>query len=168
MEMGVGTGRGYSVNLPLFPYTGDDDYIEGFSQVVPPLIRAFNPDVLVAQLGIDSYHRDPLTHLQMTTEGYIEVVRQLIELGLPLLALGGGGYDVNAVARAWTLVYGMLLDVEWPNILPPGFARKHGVGHLRDETSPEGPEELKVDIRRHLEATVGEIRQQIFPIHGLK
>ena len=168
IEMGVGTGRGYSVNLPLFPYTGDDDYIEGFGQVVPPLIRAFNPDVLVAQLGIDSYHRDPLTHLQMTTEGYIEVVRQLIELGLPLLALGGGGYDVNAVARAWTLVYGMLLDVEWPNILPPGFARKHGVGHLRDETSPEGPEELKVDIRRHLEATVGEIRQQIFPIHGLK
>ena len=75
---------------------------------------------------------------------------------------------MTAVDRAWTLVYGMLLDVEWPNILPPGFARKHGVGHLRDETSPEGPEELKVDIRRHLEATVGEIRQQIFPIHGLK
>lgn len=166
-ELGEGAGKGYSVNLPLFPYTGDDDYIEGFSQVVPPLVRAFAPDVLVAQLGIDSYHSDPLTHLQVTTEGYIEAVRQLAGLGLPLLALGGGGYDVNAVARAWTLAYGVMLGVEWPNQLPPSFAQEHGAGRLRDETSPQVPGDLKVDIRRHLEDTLGAIRQQVFPLHGL-
>jgi len=166
-ELGEGAGMGYSVNLPLFPYTGDDDYIEGFGQVVPPLIRAFGPDVLVAQLGIDSYHSDPLTHLQVTTEGYVEAVRQLAGLGLPLLALGGGGYDVNAVARAWTLAYGVILDVEWPNILPPGFVQEHGAGRLRDETRSEVPRELKVDIRRHLEDAVGAIRQHVFPLHEL-
>ena len=40
-------------------------------EVVPPLLRAFGPDVLVTQLGIDSYHTDPLTHLQVTTRGFV-------------------------------------------------------------------------------------------------
>ncbi len=166
-ELGDGAGRGYSVNLPLYPYTGDDDYVEAFSQVVPPLVRAFAPDVLVTQLGIDSYHSDPLTHLQVTTEGYIEAVRQLAGLGLPWLALGGGGYDVNAVARAWTLAYGVMLDIDWPDQLPASFAREHGAGRLRDELSPDIPPDIKGKVRRHLEETVGAIRQQIFPLHWL-
>jgi acetoin utilization protein AcuC len=165
--LGEGSGRGYSVNLPLYPYTGDNDYIEAFSQVVPPLIKAFAPDVLVTQLGIDSYHSDPLTHLQVTTEGYIEAVRQLSSLGLPWLAMGGGGYDVNAVARAWTLAYGVMLGVDWPDQLPRGFAQEHGAGRLRDETSPEVPGDIKIEIRRHLEDTVGAIRHLIFPLHRL-
>ena len=53
-ELGEGAGRGFSVNLPLYPYTSDDDYVEAFRLVVPPLIEAFAPDVLVTQLGIDS------------------------------------------------------------------------------------------------------------------
>ncbi|MDP7588558.1 MAG: acetoin utilization protein AcuC [SAR202 cluster bacterium] len=167
-ELGEGAGRGYSVNLPLYPYTADDDYIEAFSQVVPPLVRAFDPDVLVTQLGIDSYHSDPLTHLQVTTEGYIEAVRQLSALGLPWLAMGGGGYDVNAVARAWTLAYGVMLDTEWPDQLPAAFAQEHGAGRLRDQLSPEIPPDIKTDIRRHLGDTVAQIRQQIFPLHGLR
>ena len=166
-ESGEGAGRGYSVNLPLYPYTGDDDYVEAFRQVVPPLVRAFAPDVMVTQLGIDSYHSDPLTHLQVTTEGYIEVVRQLAGLGLPWLALGGGGYDVTAVARAWTLAFGVMLDIDWPDQLPSAFAREHGGGRLRDEISPEVPGHIKVEASRYVAETVAAIRQQIFPIHGL-
>ena len=166
-EMGEGAGRGYSVNLPLYPYTGDDDYVEAFKQVIPPLVRAFAPDVLVTQLGIDSYHSDPLTHLQVTTVGYIEVVRELAGLGLPWLALGGGGYDVTAVARAWTLAYGVMLDIDWPDRLPAAFAREHGAGRLRDEVSPEVPGHIKIQASRYVEETVAAIRQQIFPLHGL-
>ena len=108
-ELGQGQARGYSVNLPLFPYTDDEVYLDAFREVVPPLIRAFAPDVLVTQLGIDSYHSDPLTHLQLTTQGFVEVVREFAALGLPWLATGGGGYDLMAVARAWTLAYGVML-----------------------------------------------------------
>ena len=166
-ELGEGVGRGYSVNLPLYPYTGDDAYVDSFKRVVPPLIQAFAPDVLVTQLGIDSYHSDPLTHLQVTTEGYIETVRELAGLGLPWLALGGGGYDVTAVARAWTLAYGVMLDVDWPDQLPTIFAREHGAGRLRDEVSPEVPGHIKLEASRYVEETVEAIRQQIFPLHGL-
>ena len=167
-EMGEGAGRGYSVNLPLYPYTGDDLYVESFKQVVPPLVRAFAPDVLVTQLGIDSYHSDPLTHLQLTTEGYIETIRELARLDLPWLALGGGGYDVTAVARSWTLAYGVMLGIDWPDRLPPGFSREHGAGRLRDEVSPEAPGDIKVEASRHVAEAVVEIHQQIFPIHNLK
>ena len=166
-ELGEEAGRGYSVNLPLYPYTGDDLYVNSFKQVVLPLVRAFAPDVLVTQLGIDSYHSDPLTHLQLTTEGYIEVVRELAALGLPWLALGGGGYDVTAVARSWTLAYGVMLGIDWPDQLPAAFSREHGAGRLRDEVSPELPGHVKVEASRYAEEAVAEIRQQIFPLHGL-
>ena len=62
-EVGSGEGVGYAVNLPLYPYTDDEIYLEAFEAVGPPLIEAFAPDVLLTQLGIDTYHTDPLTHL---------------------------------------------------------------------------------------------------------
>ena len=165
-ELGQGEGRGYSVNLPLFPYTGDDDYLEAFKQVVPPIIKAFAPDVLVTQLGIDSYHTDPLTHLQVTTGGFVEAIREFAALGLPWLAMGGGGYDLMAVARAWTLAYGVMLDAEWPDPLPRGFALEHGVANLRDSSRPEIPSNLRLDIKRHAEETVAAIKAQVFPVLG--
>ena len=166
-EQGEGRGRGCSVNLPLFPYTYDDVYLDAFRQVVPPLIRGFAPDVLVTQLGIDSYHSDPLTHLQLTTMGFVEVVREFAALGLPWLAMGGGGYDLMAVARSWTLAYGAMLGVEWPDPLPRNFSLEHGVGSLRDSGVPEVPANLRLDIRRHAGETVSAIKDQVFPVHGL-
>ena len=166
-EIGEGPGRGFSVNIPLYPYTSDDDYIDAFGQVVPPLVAAFAPDILVTQLGIDSYYNDPLTHLQVTTEGYIEAVRQLAGLRLPWLALGGGGYDVSAVPRAWALVYGVMLGAEWPDQLPMAFSKEHRVSRLRDQLRPEIPPEIKIDGRRYMEDVVGAIRQNIFPLHGI-
>ncbi len=165
-EQGQGRGKGYSVNLPLFPYTGDDVYLDAFKQIVPPLVRAFAPDVLVTQLGIDSYHSDPLTHLQLTTMGFVEVIREFAGLGLPWLATGGGGYDLMAVARAWTLAYGVMLGEEWPDTLPRNFSLEHGIGHLRDSGSPEVPANLRLDIRRHAGETVAALREQVFPVHG--
>ncbi len=164
-ELGEGRGRGFSVNLPLFPYTSDDVYLDAFRQVVPPLVRAFSPDVVVTQLGIDSYHSDPLTHLQLTTMGFVELVREFAALGLPWLAMGGGGYDLMAVARAWTLAYGVMLGVEWPDTLPQRFAVEHGIGHLRDSGVPEIPSNLRLDIRRHAGESVAALKEQVFPIH---
>ena len=60
-----------------------------------------------------------------------------------------------------------MLDVEWPDQLPTAFVQEHGAGRLRDQLSPEIPSEIKLEARRYLEETVGAIRQQIFPLHGL-
>ena len=69
-ELGTGKGRGYSVNLPLHPYTTAEIIVWAFNQTVLPLIDKFNPDILVTQLGIDSHFNDPITHLNQTTQGF--------------------------------------------------------------------------------------------------
>ncbi|PKB79873.1 MAG: hypothetical protein BZY88_11110 [SAR202 cluster bacterium Io17-Chloro-G9] len=166
-EVGVGQGVGYSVNLPLYPYTDDDTYLSAFHDVVPPLLRAFAPDVLVSQLGIDTYHSDPLTHLQITTRGYVEAVREMARLGIPWLALGGGGYDLGAVARSWTLAYGVMLDVEWADQLPGAFIQQHGSSTLRDTVIPEVPTDVRLEARRFAEDSVAHIKEQVFPVHSL-
>ncbi len=167
-EIGAGEGKGYSVNLPLYPYTDDEVYLWAFLEVAPPLLRAFAPNVLVTQLGIDSYHRDPLTHLQLTSRGYVAAVRELAKLGAPWLALGGGGYDLGAVARCWTLAYGVMLDVEWPDPLPDGWLRQQGLDSLRDIETPQIPAQARQDARRYAEESVAAIKEQIFPLHGLQ
>ena len=169
-EIGTGSGLGYAVNLPLYPYTGDDVYLESFAEIVPPLLRAFAPDVLVTQLGIDTYHSDPLTHLQVTTRGYVEAVREFAKLanaGMPWLAMGGGGYDLSAVARGWTLAYGVMLDVEWPNRLPEGFDERLGMVNLRDTINPEIDDEVRRDARRFAEESAFAIKQAVFQFHDL-
>ena len=164
-EAGSGEGEGYSVNLPLYPYTDDETYLRAFHDIVPPLLEAFAPDVLVGQLGIDTYHSDPLTHLQITTRGYVEAVREIAKLGIPWLALGGGGYDLGAVARAWTLAYGVMLDVEWPDQLPEEFIQLHGPGTLRDTLIPDVPDEVRLEARRFAEDSVERIKERVFPVH---
>ena len=166
-EVGVGPGLGYSVNLPLYPYTGDEIYLESFGEIVPPLLRAFAPDVLVTQLGIDSYHSDPLTHLLITTRGYVAAIKELAALGLPWLALGGGGYDLSAVARGWTLAYGVMLDVEWPDQLPSEFTGRLGGNNLRDTLDPEIPADIRQKARSFAEESTANIKREIFPVHSM-
>ena len=171
-ESGIYDGKGFSVNIPLYPYTDDEIYLETFTEIVPPLLRAFAPDVLVTQLGIDSYHSDPLTHLQVTTRGYEAAVRTLADLGYPWVALGGGGYDLSAVARAWTLAYGVMLEVDWPDAVPAGFAdlpQTEGLGirQLRDTVRLEIPADVRRDARRFAQESAAAIRKDVFPVHGL-
>ncbi len=166
-ESGAGDGTGYSVNLPLYPYTEDELYLWAFREVVPPLLRAFAPDVLVTQLGIDSYHRDPITHLQLTSRGYVEVIREFAGLGLPWLALGGGGYDLSAVARCWTLAYGVMLGVEWPDRIPDVLAGQYAAPNLRDALALNLPTNVRQEARRYVEESVAAIKERIFGRHGL-
>lgn len=110
-ELGQGEGYGYSVNLPLEPFSDTASMLESFQLLVPPLLEAFRPDVIVSQHGCDTHYFDPLTHLH----GDMHLLRAYGELvhsyahkyaGGRWLALGGGGYDIwRVVPRAWTLLW---------------------------------------------------------------
>lgn len=171
-EVGAAGGVGFSVNIPLYPFTEDETYLDAFERIAPPLLKAFKPDVLVTQLGIDSYYSDPLTHLQVTTRGFVAAVEILGGLGLPWLALGGGGYDLGAVARAWTLAYGVMLGTEWPDEVPTAFASgpfatQQGISRLRDGVRLQVPADVQRDARRFAEETVATLKREVFPLHGL-
>src|SRR5437016_3453067 len=71
LETGNGSGRGYSVNVPLEPFTEDDSYIEMMDALLSPLITSFAPDVLITMHGCDTHAWDPLTHLSLTMRGIL-------------------------------------------------------------------------------------------------
>ncbi len=171
-EVGTGKGVGYSVNVPLAPYTDDAVYNWAFGEVVPPLLDAYRPDVLVTQLGIDTYYRDPITHLALTSRGYLQAVESLAQAArsrrIPWLALGGGGYDLSAVARCWALAYGVMAQQQWPDSLSGDQKKLFGCAALRDTQDAGIPAGMQAETRRFAEETVGQVKARIFPLHGLR
>ena len=65
---------------------------------MPPLVHAYNPDVLVTQLGVDSLTTDPLATLNLTTNGFSQLIQEIKSWDLKWVALGGGGYNIMNVA----------------------------------------------------------------------
>ncbi len=116
-ERGSGLGAGYSVNVALVPETDDAAYAIAFEAVVPPLMSAFAPDVLVTQGGFDTYWNCPIAQLALSTYGYERCCRRFKAMAVPWVALGGGGYDVDAVRRGWSIAYLVMLGAEVPSEL---------------------------------------------------
>lgn len=107
-EIGGPGAEGTAVNVALPPATGDAGWLRAFHAVVPHLLRAWQPEILVTQHGCDSHLDDPLAHLALTVDGQRASYLALHELAHELcdgrwVATGGGGYAVvDVVPRAWT------------------------------------------------------------------
>ena len=128
----------------------------------------FKPDVLVTQHGIDSHFKDPITHLSLTVQGHAEIVHNLKTLSPDMwLSLGGGGYDVQAVARAWTMDYGVIAGQELSDDIPEPYASEHGINTLSDHHFPEMPTGALKEIRHYAESSVRSIHNLIFRSHGI-
>jgi acetoin utilization protein AcuC len=131
-ESGQRDGVGYSVNLPLEPFTQDDSFIECFEAVVPEVLRAFGPALILSQNGCDAHALDPLADLSVTTRVYEHVPRRIHELAHELcdgrwVAVGGGGYDWwRVVPRAWTALWATVSHQELPEALPKDWLEKWG------------------------------------------
>lgn len=167
-ETGTGKGQGYTVNLPLLAHTDDPLYMRAFDEIVYPLLAAFNPDIIVAQIGADAFRTDPLTRLEITTHSYAYIMRKLQALKIPWVALGGGGYDLMNTARAWTIAWGAMNGLDLPSRLPAAFIKKirlQGYPHsmLLDALhwADEHDRVLALDA---LEQTIVNIRKEIFPV----
>ncbi|AGL20228.1 acetoin utilization protein AcuC [Actinoplanes sp. N902-109] len=107
-ETGGSGAEGSAVNIALPPRTGDAGWLRAFHAVVPSVVRAFRPQILVTQCGADSHRLDPLADLRLSVDGQRAAYIALRALAEELcdgrwVALGGGGYAlVEVVPRAWT------------------------------------------------------------------
>lgn len=130
LELGNGFGRGYSVNLPLEPFTEDDSYIEVMNALLLPLVTSFAPNVLITNHGCDTHAWDPLTHLNLTTRGIQAQVKLAHEVAHTYcngrwVALGGGGYDLyRVVPRAWSIVWAEMSEQVLPEQLPQAWIER--------------------------------------------
>lgn len=173
-ETGMLKGKGYSVNVPLPPKTGDDAYRMAFDALVPDLIRAFKPDLIVNQNGADAHLNDPLAHLRGTTALQAHIARTVHDLSHELcdgrwLALGGGGYDLfDAVPRSWALVFAELSGAGTPaQELPEAWIEfdilkggSHPPNQLLDEPTTSDEREIS-----QVAAIIREVREAIPLIH---
>jgi acetoin utilization protein AcuC len=169
-EYGLRKGRGYSVNLPLAPGTDDEIYVSAFERVVPPLLEAFAPEIVIAEIGADTLISDPLTNLRLTSNGYEAVIKQLCDAAPRLVAVGGGGYDVFRTSNCWTLAFAAMCGIE-PEDEFAGLVggRMYGteIGGLRDmQIATRG--EVKERAREAAEAAVRQIHEVVFPVLGAR
>ncbi len=169
-ETGAGEATGTKVNVPLPPGTGDAGWLWAFREIVPPLVEAFAPDVLVTQLGCDTHHTDPLAGLALTTAAYRETAAVLHRLAHRAaagrwVATGGGGYQWAAVVpRAWPLYFA---EAQVADDLPADWVARaeRESGHPLPATlsEPAVPDLGGDGVARSVEA----VRELVFPRHGL-
>ncbi len=182
-DCGQGEAEGTAVNVALPPGTADAGWLRAFHAVVPPLVRAFAPDVLVTQHGCDSHRDDPLADLMLSVDGQRASYLALHDLAHEVtdgrwVSTGGGGYAlVEVVPRAWThllaVVSGHPLE---PDTATPESWRayvRETLGRTAPTRMTDGREPAYrdwaegYDPASWLDRSILATREEIFPRHGL-
>ncbi len=170
-EIGTGKGKGFCTNIPVPAGCDDDLYLLAYRSIVPKLLEKFKPDVLVLEIGMDILCGDPLTNLKMTNNVLTDILPQLRDLGIPILATGGGGYTPSDTARGWALSWSILCDIEPDNPMSLGMGGVFlgssewdaGLKDMHYYTPAPEKEQLFDTINK----TVELVKKNIFPIHGI-
>lgn len=157
-ETGGEAAPGSAANLGLPQGADDACYRLGWERFAAPLLRAWRPDVIVAQFGADALVTDTITVLGLTLRGYEQLTSAVISLarslcGGRLAALGGGGYgQALSAPRAWTMAAATMAGVRLPDRLPPEWlpsAREDLMSTLGLEWLPE---EMAAEVRETVDS----------------
>ncbi len=182
-ETGGPGAKGSAVNVALPAGTRDAGWLRAFHAVVPPLVRAFRPTVLVSQHGCDTHWMDPLANLELTIDAQRSAHAAIHRLaheaaGGRWLLTGGGGYELlQVVPRTWTHLLAEAadrpLDPEAP--IPPAWREyaTRRTGREAPEVMTEGTQpryasfESGYDPAEPVDQAIMATRRAVFPEHGL-
>jgi acetoin utilization deacetylase AcuC-like enzyme len=145
--------------------------MNAFEVIALPLIGVYNPDVIVFELGADALAGDPLANLHLTNNVYAEIIKYLLSFNKPILATGGGGYNIENTVRAWALAWSVLCGAD------SGEDLNHAISGvllestdwqagLRDRVLPVTAQQREM-VMTALNSTMETIKSTVFPIHGL-
>ncbi|HUI92597.1 MAG TPA: acetoin utilization protein AcuC [Chitinivibrionales bacterium] len=170
-EIGEGDGRGFNVNVPLPAGTDDALYCRVFNEIVPPLLSAYRPDVIVLELGMDVLSTDPLAHFRMTNNAVADLLPLVMRQGAPILGVGGGGYNPQNAARGWALAWTVLCGIEPESDMSIGM----GGDFLGNAEWNAGLRDMKIYVtgedkeknEKEAMAVVEYIKKTVFPIHRI-
>ncbi len=104
-EIGVGAGRGYTINLPFQPGSDDADYLRVFDARVVPELDEFRPEVLMISAGFDGHREDPLASMNLSEECFELMTRELRDVADQhcngrVVSVMEGGYNLRALGRS--------------------------------------------------------------------
>jgi acetoin utilization deacetylase AcuC-like enzyme len=135
-EVGRGPGAGFTVNLPMEAGASDDDFELAYREVVAPVLREFEPGLLLVSAGFDAHERDPLAGMRMTTEGFGRLTTRLLAVADDVCAgrvvfVTEGGYDTRALLDCIENVMALASGAERVVATP----QQVGVGSTRGATT---------------------------------
>ena len=113
-EIGRGEGEGTTVNIPLPPGAGDQAYKQIFQDIVWPLARRYDPQLMLASAGFDAHWTDPLAMMGLSLPGYAHIAHELVAIadevcdGRLVFTLEGG-YDSRVLANGVINIFYALL-----------------------------------------------------------
>ncbi|KAG5639293.1 hypothetical protein H0H81_004495 [Sphagnurus paluster] len=111
-DVGVMKGKYYALNFPLRDGISDENYKSVFEPVIQQVMESYDPSAIVLQCGTDSLSGDKLGCLNLSMRGHANCVKFVKSFNKPLLLLGGGGYTMRNVSRAWAYETGLAAGVE--------------------------------------------------------
>jgi len=94
---GPGTSTDGIVNVPLAAGSGDVEYRQAFVEIVEPVVRAFEPDLVLVAAGFDAHRDDPLAEMAVTADGFREMTRRCAGLAPRIAAVLEGGYNLETL-----------------------------------------------------------------------
>ncbi len=170
-QIGAGQGKGYCINIPLPVGTFNEAYMKAFKAVALPLIGVFDPDVFVLQMGADALAGDPLAHLNLTNNVYVDIINSVLSFGKPILATGGGGYNIENTVRAWVLDWSVLSGAGDGSELTAAVGgvmleNMEWRGGLRDRTLAVS-EQQRETVMTSVDTTIDTLKASVFRIHRL-
>ena len=182
-EVGGAGALGSAVNIALPAGTGDQGWLRAFHAVVPQVLEAFAPEIIVSQHGCDSHLDDPLAHLALSVDGqrmsYEAIHRWAHRFSDGRwIAVGGGGYEwVDVVPRAWThlLAEAAGSPIDPQSETPEAFRSyversmgRPGPQRMTDGSNPwPKPFDQGFDPGNAVDAAVLATRAAVFPYLGL-
>lgn len=122
-ERGRGEGLGYTVNVPMAPFAGDEDYLAIFRHKLLPAFREFRPQFVLVSAGFDAHEADPLAMINLSRDAFDRMLWGVKELALEtcggkLVSTLEGGYDYTALADCVASHLNILLSDEPPGRVP--------------------------------------------------
>lgn len=116
-ELGIGDGEGYTVNFPLPARSGDEVYMAAFDQLIMPIARQYQPELVLISAGYDGHFSDLLCSMLLRAISYAEMATPLKELaaeccGGKIMAALEGGYDLSGIAISITDTIAVLAGEE--------------------------------------------------------
>jgi acetoin utilization deacetylase AcuC-like enzyme len=121
-DVGAGEGEGFTLNLPVPPGGGPDEFLALVQQVVVPIGRDWRPGLLCISAGYDAHRDDPLANCELDDGAYADMAATMrdlgAELGAPILVCLEGGYSLDALARSVTATLDALAGGDPPRRAP--------------------------------------------------
>ena len=145
-EIGVGEGRGYNINIPFPPGTGDETYLSALKEVLVPLSEQYKPQIILVSWGFDTHVFDHLASLNLTSQGYSRIAEVLLEVADKhsngrLIALLEGGYNLDALSRGAVNV----------------VSKMAGINNLLEDNAVEEPS----SVREYMKKVLVQLKQNL-------